>query len=400
MLQAGYLEDWTFNATLSGTPQGGVVSPILCNIYLSKLDEFVEQQLIPQYTRGSTRRENLEHGRHRSARYRARKKGDREQARQHLARMRKMPALDPFDPGYRRLTYSRYADDTLLGFSGPRAEAEQIKQKLADFMRNDLRLTMSEDKTLITHARSGAARFLGYEITVRHSKTGSRRGINGDIALRVPLDVIKTACRPYLRHGKPAAQQALLSQDDYSIVSWFGAKYRGLVQYYMLAYDVYRFHRLQWVMQTSMLKTLAQKHHSSVVKMAARHRTKIETPQGKRRCYQATRHRGQARTPLTATFGGIPLKQRRHAVITDRDPRRASTPPGSHLITPLQRWRCELCEHDGTVEVHHVAKLADLGKPGPAQPPWATQMAKTRRKTLVVCQACHQLIHNDRAITA
>ena len=56
MLQAGYLEDWRWNATLSGAPQGGIASPVLSNIYLDRFDQFVEQQLIPEYTRGKKRR--------------------------------------------------------------------------------------------------------------------------------------------------------------------------------------------------------------------------------------------------------------------------------------------------------------------------------------------------------
>ena len=116
--------------------------------------------------------------------------------------MRSLPSQDPDDPGYRRLRYCRYADDHLLGFTGPKAEAEEIKQRLAQFLRDDLKLELSPDKTLITHARTGAARFLGYEITVQHDDrklTRGRRAVNGQIALRVPTDVIKAKCAPYLQ---------------------------------------------------------------------------------------------------------------------------------------------------------------------------------------------------------
>jgi group II intron reverse transcriptase/maturase len=123
MLQAGYLEDWVWNATLSGAPQGGVVSPVLSNIYLHRLDDFVETVLIPEYTRGKRRASNPAYFRLRSAARRARARGDRAQARQLRARQRSLPSSDPNDPGYRRLRYLRYADDTLLGFTGPKAEA-------------------------------------------------------------------------------------------------------------------------------------------------------------------------------------------------------------------------------------------------------------------------------------
>ena len=119
MLQAGYLEDWVWNATLSGAPQGGVVSPVLSNIYLHRLDDFVETVLIPDYTRGKRRASNPAYYRIRSAARRARARGDRAQARKLRAQQRSLPSSDPDDPGYRRLRYVRYADD-----SAPRARLE------------------------------------------------------------------------------------------------------------------------------------------------------------------------------------------------------------------------------------------------------------------------------------
>ena len=179
MLKAGYLEDWRWNATLSGAPQGGVVSPVLSNIYLHRLDNFVETVLIPEYTRGGAGAQNTDYARVRAARDRARKRGDRDTARGLRKQLRGMPSGDPHDPGYRRLHYCRYADDTLLGFTGPKAEAEEIKQRLAAFLRDELKLELSPDKTLITHARTGAARFLGYEITVLHNDRKVTAGTAG-----------------------------------------------------------------------------------------------------------------------------------------------------------------------------------------------------------------------------
>ena len=156
MLQAGYLEDWIWGATLSGAPQGGVVSPILSNIYLDRLDYFVERILVPQYTRGERRVANPAYTRVASAIGRARKSGDREKVRELRKRQRALPSLDPQDQGYRRLRYVRYADDHLLGFTGPKAEAEKIKARLARFLREDLKLELSQEKTLITHASTEA----------------------------------------------------------------------------------------------------------------------------------------------------------------------------------------------------------------------------------------------------
>jgi len=394
MLKAGYLEDWQYHETLSGCPQGGVVSPILSNIYLDKLDQFVEQELIPQYTQGRIRRHNPEYRRLNDRRRCARKKDDRATARELLRQMRTVPCGDPMDPGYRRLRYCRYADDEILGFTGPKAEAEEIKSKLTVFLRDELALTLSAEKTLITHARTQAARFLGYEITVRHDDskiTGGRRMLNGTIALRVPRDVITAKCALYRCRGKPWHRSRLINLDDYDIVRVYGAEYRGVINYYLLAGDVWRLHALRWNAETSMLKTLAAKHSSSVTKMAARHKAKIETPYGLRTCFEARVER-QGKKDLVARFGGIPLRRDVNAYLTDPAPVLAPA-PRKELIYRLRLRECELCGHGTTVVVHQVAKLTQLGKPGPGQPAWAARMAKIRRKTLVVCRSCHQVIH-------
>ena len=393
MLQAGYLEDWEWNATLSGAPQGGVASPILSNIYLDQLDKFVETVLIPRYTRGTRRKPNPAYEEIGNAIKRAHRRGDRAAARRLRKQRRSLPAGDPQDPDYRRLRYARYADDQLFGFTGPKAEAEQIRADLRAFLHDNLKLELSQEKTLITHARTGAARFLGYEITVQHAD--HRRAVNGSVALRVPMDVIKAKCAPYLKLGKPETRSRLVNEDDHTIVETFAAEYRGLVNYYLLAGDVFRLNRVHWVMQTSLLKTLACKYHSTVTKMAARYQATIETPYGLRKCLRVIVER-TGRKPLTATFGGIPLKRQRKAVLVDRKP-----PPGiiirrTELIERLRAGRCELCQRTGEVEVHHVGKLAHLGKPGRPRPPWAELMARRRRKTLVACAACHGSIHDRR----
>ncbi|MGH3390555.1 MAG: reverse transcriptase domain-containing protein, partial [Actinomadura sp.] len=395
MLQAGYLEDWAWNATLSGAPQGGVVSPILSNIYLHKLDEFVEMVLTPEYTRGGKRARNSAYRRIADAVGRASKRGDRALVRRLRKRMRSMPSRDMHDPGYRRLRYVRYADDTLLGFAGPKTEAEKIKARIAQFLRDDLKLKLSQEKTLITHARTGAAHFLGYEITVQRNDqklTGKQRTVNGQIALRVPATVIKTKCSPYLTRGQPAHQPQLMNNDDHTIVSIYGARYRGIVQYYLLAGDVWRLNRLHWAMETSLLKTLAHKHRSTVSKMARKHKATIDTPDGPRKCLQASIERGHGRNPLVAQFGGIPLKRRKTAVLTDLEPVRV--PPRKELIQRLLAGHCEICGKAGDTQIHHVRKLADLDRLRQPRPKWADLMAKRRRKTLAVCPPCHQTTHN------
>ncbi len=407
MCQAGYLEDWKWGATLSGVPQGGVASPVLSNIYLGKLDAFVETMLIPEYTRGKRRARSPEYRKAERAIRRAREQGDRTQLRELYRRLHSLPSQDPRDPGYRRLRYCRYADDMLLGFAGPKIEAEEIKARLTMFLRDDLKLELSHEKTLITHARSQRACFLGYEIDVassdrrtrRPSDTDrrNRRSLNGTVVLHVPAAVIKAKSAPYMSRGIPACRNQMVNEADYSIVGRYGAEYRGLVQYYLLAGDVFRLHRLRWVMETSMLATLGRKHRASVSKMAARHKAKIETPHGPRTCFEAKVERA-GKKPLVARFGGIPLKRHKTAVITDR----LSTGPvypNKELIRRLLRGRCELCGRADGIEVHHIRNLAQLQQTGSPPPEWVQIMAKRRRKSLVVCGECHAVIHG-RPVTS
>jgi AI2M/AI1M-like, HNH endonuclease len=143
-----------------------------------------------------------------------------------------------------------------------------------------------------------------------------------------------------------------------------------------------------------MLKTLACKHDSSVSKMAGRYRATIDTPYGPRTCFQVNVER-EGRQPLVARFGGIPLRRKKNAVLTDRVPAPV-TVRRKELVTRLVAGRCELCKQPGTVDVHQVRKLTDLQRPGRPQPVWDQLMAKRRRKTLVVCAACHAAIHGGQ----
>jgi hypothetical protein len=226
MLQAGYLEDWVWNATLSGAPQGGCASPVLSNIYLHQLDDFVETVLIPEYTRGDRRARNPVYLKEAAALARARRAGDRAEARKARDRMRDLPSGDPHDPDFRRLRYVRYCDDHLLGFTGPKAEAEEIKRRLAQFLRENLKLELSQDKTLITHARSDRASFLGYEISVQHDdrqRTASgQRAVNGAVSLHVPKSVIQAKSALYLKRGQPARRSQVINYGDYDIVRIYG----------------------------------------------------------------------------------------------------------------------------------------------------------------------------------
>ena len=366
----------------------------------AKAEQFVEQRLIPEYTRGDKRRTEPRYHRVESQIAKAKRHGDRDAVRALRRLRRTLPSQDADDPGYRRLRYVRYCDDFLLGFAGPRREAEEIKSKIGEFLRDELKLELSEPKTLITHATSQAARFLSYEIRTQRADTKitrGRRAVNGAIGLFVPRDVIRERCARYMSKGKPALRGPLLHDEDYTIVAKYGSEYRGFVQYYLLAQDVFRLEKLRWVMETSMLKTLACKHKSTVAKMARKYKASIDTADGPRTCFQVTVQRDRGRKPLVARFGGIPLTRKRTAIMTDVKPIMA-TVKRNELIRRLLAGRCELCEGSAGLQVHHIRKLADLNKPGrPQRPSWVHLMAMRKRKTLVVCETCHQDIHAGRA---
>ena len=403
MLSAGYLEDWRWGATLSGVPQGGVASPILSNIYLDRLDSFVETQLLPLFNRGERRAPNPAYHRIKRAQRRARRMGDHAAMRALRRQSRALPSGDPQDPGYRRLRYVRYCDDILLGFIGPKTDAVEIKHRLGRFLREDLKLELSEEKTLITHAQTGKAHFLGYDIMAQHANnkiTRGQRAVNGSIGLLVPKEAITRRCARYTRNGKPEGRPQMLNDDDYTIISQYQAEYRGVVQYYLLANDVHRLRKLHWVMETSLLKTLAAKHRSTVTKMARNHKAIVDTAEGPRVCLRTIVKRGEGRKPLVAWFGGIPLTRQKKATLIDRTPALATT-HGNELIHRLLAERCELCGATTRLEVHHIRKLADLNKPGRNEKPaWVQTMVKRRRKTLVLCRACHETTHAGRPITA
>ena len=403
LLKAGYLEEWRYGLTLSGTPQGGVVSPILANVYLDRLDRFVEKSLIPAHTRGTERRDNPAYTRLLNRMAYHRKVGHHSLAMELRKKMQQLPSRDPHDPGYRRLRYVRYADDFVLGFIGPKAEAERVKESLEVFLRDTLKLELSKEKTLITHATSQAARFLGYDIVNQQANdqldpTGRRR-VNGRIGLRVPAQVIEQHCHAYMDGGKPAHRSSLMHDDDFSIVSRYQSEFRGVVQYYLLAYNVHHFGRLYRVMELSLAKTLAAKHKTSARKMRRRYAATADTEHGPRACLKVIVQRDDGKRPLVAQFGGIPLKRQRQAVLVDRQPQRYRS-DRTELVKRLLADECEMCGSTVNVQVHHVRALRDLNVKGQGEKSkWVQIMAARRRKTLVVCRACHVNIHAGRPLT-
>jgi group II intron reverse transcriptase/maturase len=398
LLASGYLEEWRFNTTLSGCPQGGVISPILSNIYLNKLDQYVEHVLIPQYTRGERRAANPHYTTLRTQEQRMRRRGKREEAKALHKQRQKLSSIDPNDQTYRRLYYVRYADDTLFGFAGPRSEAEEIKEQLGHFLQETLKLEMSQEKTLITHASTEKARFLHYHIVNQQcdtKQTRKRRIANGRIGLLVPPDVVESKCALYQQAGKPHHRPQLLENDDFTIMNHYQQEYRGVVQYYLLAHNVSWFGKLYWVAKCSLLKTLAYKHQSSMKAQWRKYQASFQAANGTiYKCLEIQVQR-EGKKPLVARFGGIPLRRQPMARLVDQSPNVARS-ERNELIKRLLADTCELCGSRNTVEVHHIRKLADLEREGRERPCWVKTMAARRRKTLMVCHFCHQAIHAGR----
>lgn len=412
LLDAGYLEEWRFNQTLSGVPQGSVVSPILSNILLNKLDQYVETVLIPQYTRGEKKRVNPIYKRLTSKAENRFKRGLTKQGQQFRKAAQQLPSKDPQDPNYRRLRFCRYADDFALGFIGPKAEAEAIKRQLATFLREELKLSLSEEKTLITHARNGAAKFLGYEVTTLQNdakrsrvKRGNtersfdQRSINAGIGLRIPQTVILDKCARYMKNGKPIHRSELENESDFTIISTYQLEYRGIVEYYRLAYNLHTLSRLKWVMQQSLAKTLAHKHKSSVRKIYKKYQTEIEVEGKRYKVFQVMIHR-EGKKPLIATWGGITLTWDMQADLQDQP--RWKWSGRSELEKRLLAQVCEVCEATrltDQIEVHHIRALKDLKTDnGREKSRWVQIMAARKRKTLVLCRTCHDDLHAGRPL--
>ncbi len=392
MLEAGYLEDWKYRSTYSGTPQGGVISPLSANIFLNELDTYVEQVLIPQYTRGIKRKEDPAYTKLQHEAIKAKRRGSIEEYRRLRQMQRRKPVGDPQDPAYRRLRYIRYADDFLLGFIGPKAEAEEIKAKISEFLRG-FGLTMSEEKTLLTHATQGHARFLGYEISMAHEDTkltAGKRSINGTPIFKVPTDVVQAWTKRYTKNGKAYPRAELLENSDFDIVATYGIEFQGLVNYYTMAHDVAKkLAPIRWILEQSLVKTLAAKHKQPVAWVYRNY--KHQTEDGRKAITVTVETQGKK--AHTARFGGKPI---RHEERTIKDTKQCKGPSRNELVKRLLADRCELCGAEGEVSGHHVRKLADIrkryaGRPKP--PAWVQRMMALRRKTLFVCAQCHRKIH-------
>jgi group II intron reverse transcriptase/maturase len=395
-LKAGYLEDWRYHRTDSGTPQGGVLSPLLANIYLHELDRFIEDELMPRYNCGARRQSNPAYNRLSTQIHELRRQGLWQQSQALVQQRTALPSVDTHDPCFRRLSYCRYAEDFLLGFIGPKEEALQIKAELAEFLQQHLHLELSQDKTQITHAKTEHARFLNYAISTYQTNTyrscrknGERfRSINGKIRLGIPFGLVDELCRRYLSRGKPIHRAELLMYSDAHIISTYQSIFRGIAEYYQYAADRHALGKLKYVMECSLTKTLAHKHKTTVAKVYRHYRGRhmINGQHYKTLEVSLTRSDGELRV---IRWGAISLAVRKDFQEPLKDQRIMNYPHRSDLTDRLVQAQCELCGRKGPLEVHHVRKLADLKERWRGRrdkPSWVKTMIAIRRKTLVVCK--------------
>ena len=406
-LKAGYVEDWTFHNTYSGMPQGGIVSPILANIYLDKLDKYVKEY-IRHFDMGTKRRpgkesNDLANERKRTVRKLKKIKDGTEKAAL-VARLKAIeqeraafPSGDEMDGSYRRLKYIRYADDFILGVIGSKEDALRIKEDIKSFLSESLALELSEEKTLITHTGK-SAKFLGYEITVTRNNH-QRRDVQGRLrrtyGKRVRLNVSMATLRDKLleygameiklRNGKeiwkPKCRSGLIFNDDLEILDRYNRETVGFCNYYLIANNCVVLHNFRYIMEYSMYKTFAGKYRSTVRKINKKYRlSKLFTVKYEQKGVIKSR-----------TFYKTSFKRRTTAFngSCDIEPYSIADVSRTNLTDRLKAEKCELCGATGKLIMHHVRNLKDLkGKES-----WKRLMSARKRKTIALCPSCHRLRH-------
>lgn len=376
------------------------MSPLLFNVYLDKFDQFMEKHILPAYNHGDRRAENKAYQVLSRQMKKCRRHQDWKTVKELNKQRQSMPSKDTNDPAFRRLYYIRYADDWLLGLSGSKQEANKVKEDIKTFLATELKLALSEEKTLITHAKTEKARFLGYDIHVlqddsKHDRRG-QRCINGAIGLRVPDEKMKDKARLYKKDGKPTHRKERTINSDFDIIAQYQSELRGFAQYYLLAYNAHQLHGLKRTMELSLARTLANKYKTTVRKIFKKYKSTRETD-GQRYKVLQTEVKREGKKPLIAYFGGFKLGIKKDAVIEDAIPTGKVYNIRSQLIDRLLKDTCELCESRGNIEMHHIKKLKDLEQNGRMEKPeWMKRMIAMRRKTLAVCRECHIKIHSGK----
>lgn len=410
-LKAGYMEDRRIFHPLTGTPQGGIVSPILANIYLHELDVFMRRLCEKYSTDAKSRRRYEPYQRLNMERFYARKRKDYQRAEELIQQMRTLPTQDPHDPSYIRVKYTRYADDFLVMIIGSKELSVQIRDEIKTFLSTELYLELSAEKTLITNLGDKPVRFLGYEIAKTRENTAltentlgiKRRAANETIQLLVPGEVINEKLKPFVRKGKAVQHNARINDPILDILTQYNAEIRGLYNYYCLATDVStKIGRFRYYHYTSLQKTIARKEKCSVAQVIEKYGVEVKRKQGTgtRKLLGVTYETKAGKKTLTYFNESLKKKDQ------------PDTGPGGlgiwdkpilerhQILKRLTADTCELCgkpwDSTNTLEVHHVRKLKDVkqkyARRGQNVPQWVLRMSSLRRKTLVVCQKCHDEI--------
>jgi group II intron reverse transcriptase/maturase len=398
-LRSGYLDmDRVLKNSLAGTPQGGVISPLLSNVYLHELDDYVKQ-LQKEYERGKERKHNPEYRTLQDRRLRLAKEG-KTGSREYKAltkAMRKLPSGNPEDPGFVRLKYARYADDWLIGIIGPKQLAEEIKEKIGQFLKSKLHLNLSQEKTRITHARTEEAEFLGYRIRLGRShkeqkitkstnKSGrifARRSTGFQVVLKAPIDKLikKLAQKGFCdNQGNPTPKNGWAELDEDQIINLYSSVNRGLQQYYRPVDNWAEMRRIQYVLKYSLAKTLAMKRRTSVAKVMK---------QG--RIYITIQRRDETKTVMFYQNSEWGVDRNAFSKSEEVD----LVKMVSQLRTKSNLGRaCCICGELNNVEMHHVRhvrKMTDKKASG-----FTRVMAILNRKQIPVCEQCHQRIHSGK----
>ncbi len=408
-LKAGYLEDFVYHNTYSGCPQGGIISPILANIYLHELDLYVAElskgfqkpyksRITAEYSRLSGRMTRVKQKIKKAEE--AGNMAEKERLLKELKKLRsqllKTPCKSQTD---KEIRYVRYADDFIIGVRGSREDCEEIKRKLSCFIRDSLKMELSEEKTLITHSNT-YARFLGYDMRIRRSNVikpngrgTTQRTMSNHMELAVPLG---DKIQPFLfKHGvvkqkengelEPVHRNDLLRLTDLEIVSAYDAELRGICNFYYLAGNFYKLNYMSYLMEYSCLKTLAFKHRCTIGKIKEKFSDKkggwcipYETKKGMKHLYLSKHSDCAKGKEASDTIPGMTMIHK-HTRSTFESRLKAKT--------------CELCgcTESRQFEIHHVNKLKNLK----GKEPWEVMMIAKRRKTMVVCYECHKKIHNQ-----
>lgn len=407
-LKAGYFEFKEFKNSMSGCPQGGLISPILSNIYLNEFDKYMEK-LILDTDKGKKKKANLAYDRLVSKRVYAERRGEFELANKIRQEMRKIPSQDEMDKNFIRVKYVRYADDFIICVIGSKELAIDIKEKVSLFMEENLKLELNQEKTLITNLRTERAKFLGYEIIkthcnskmTRNSNGIKMRSVNGRIQLLVPSRVINEKIKPYTKNGKPCHFSPRVNLPVPDIINNFNAEIRGLYNYYCLATDVsdklYKFKHFHY---TSLAKTIARKEKSTVTKVIKKYGISVPKKVGTGTKQVIGIRYNTKNGPKIMTYFNDSIKKVDFPLYEVKEEYGVTIKNNSNLITRLNANVCELCGSEEKIEVHHVRKLKDIkrkySKRGDSIPNWVLEMSKMNRKTLVVCEKCHVKIHGGK----